>query len=124
MLRPLRVSARRPRAASRRERTSRWRVPPYLASAFRWGASCCSRTLNSDFLPKSRRRRTAARSRFASPTRSAAFTTILGEPRDKPVPQDAMLGKVVMGRYRVVAPLARGGMGIVYLGRLEGAAGF
>ena len=30
----------------------------------------------------------------------------------------------MLGRYRVVAPLARGGMGIIYLGRLEGAAGF
>jgi serine/threonine protein kinase len=30
----------------------------------------------------------------------------------------------VLGRYRIVAPLARGGMGIIYLGRLEGAAGF
>jgi len=35
-----------------------------------------------------------------------------------------MLGRVVLGRYRIVAPLARGGMGIIYLGRLEGAAGF
>lgn len=35
-----------------------------------------------------------------------------------------MSGRVVLGRYRVVAPLARGGMGIIYLGRLEGAAGF
>jgi serine/threonine-protein kinase len=30
----------------------------------------------------------------------------------------------VLGRYRIVTPLARGGMGIIYLGRLEGAAGF
>jgi serine/threonine-protein kinase len=30
----------------------------------------------------------------------------------------------VLGRYRVVRPLARGGMGYVYLGRVEGAAGF
>src|SRR6185369_930472 len=35
-----------------------------------------------------------------------------------------MSGRVVLGRYRIVAPLARGGMGIIYLGRLEGAAGF
>jgi serine/threonine-protein kinase len=33
-------------------------------------------------------------------------------------------GSVVLGRYRVVKPLARGGMGIVYLARTEGAAGF
>jgi len=31
---------------------------------------------------------------------------------------------MVLGRYRVVRPLARGGMGVVYLGRVEGAAGF
>lgn len=37
---------------------------------------------------------------------------------------DALSGKLVLGRYRVVALLARGGMGVVYLGRLEGAAGF
>jgi serine/threonine protein kinase len=33
-------------------------------------------------------------------------------------------GRVLLGRYRVVRPLARGGMGVVYLGRVEGAAGF
>ncbi|MEO8180075.1 MAG: protein kinase [Deltaproteobacteria bacterium] len=33
-------------------------------------------------------------------------------------------GQLVLGRYRVVQKLARGGMGVVYLGRLEGAAGF
>ena len=33
-------------------------------------------------------------------------------------------GHTVLGRYRVVQRLAKGGMGVVYLGRLEGAAGF
>jgi serine/threonine protein kinase len=32
--------------------------------------------------------------------------------------------RLVLKRYRIVRALARGGMGIVYLGRLEGAAGF
>jgi serine/threonine-protein kinase len=38
--------------------------------------------------------------------------------------QDALIGSVVLGRYRVMSPLARGGMGVVYLGRLQGSAGF
>lgn len=33
-------------------------------------------------------------------------------------------GQQVLGRYRVMRKLAKGGMGVVYLGRLEGAAGF
>ncbi len=33
-------------------------------------------------------------------------------------------GQQVLGRYRVVKKLAKGGMGVVYLGRVEGAAGF
>ena len=33
-------------------------------------------------------------------------------------------GNLVLGRYRIVRELARGGMGMVYLGRIEGAAGF
>ena len=35
-----------------------------------------------------------------------------------------LIGQVVLGRYRIVRDLAKGGMGAVYLGRTEGAAGF
>lgn len=38
--------------------------------------------------------------------------------------EDPLVGTLVLGRYRVVQPLARGGMGMIYLARLEGAAGF
>jgi len=38
--------------------------------------------------------------------------------------QDAMIGRTVLGRYRVVRALAKGGMGVVYLARSEGASGF
>jgi serine/threonine-protein kinase len=37
---------------------------------------------------------------------------------------DAMIGRTVLGRYRVVRALAKGGMGVVYLARGEGASGF
>jgi serine/threonine-protein kinase len=37
---------------------------------------------------------------------------------------DSLLNRSVLGRYRVVSMLARGGMGAVYLGRTEGAEGF
>jgi serine/threonine-protein kinase len=39
-------------------------------------------------------------------------------------PRDEMVGATVLGRYRIVARLAKGGMGVVYLARAEGAAGF
>ena len=38
--------------------------------------------------------------------------------------RDDMIGASVLGRYRIVARLAQGGMGVVYLARAEGAAGF
>jgi eukaryotic-like serine/threonine-protein kinase len=37
---------------------------------------------------------------------------------------DPMLGRLALGRYRVIDALAQGGMGVVYLGRTEGAEGF
>ncbi|HET7541602.1 MAG TPA: protein kinase [Polyangiaceae bacterium] len=37
---------------------------------------------------------------------------------------DLFSGRVLLGRYRVARQLARGGMGVVHLGRIEGARGF
>ncbi|MBW2463350.1 MAG: protein kinase [Deltaproteobacteria bacterium] len=37
---------------------------------------------------------------------------------------EVIIGRIVLGRYRVVRALAKGGMGVVYLGRSEGASGF
>ncbi|HEX4445078.1 MAG TPA: protein kinase, partial [Polyangiaceae bacterium] len=35
-----------------------------------------------------------------------------------------LVGRIVLGRYRVVRAIGRGGMGVIYLARSEGAAGF
>ncbi|UJR81190.1 protein kinase domain-containing protein [Sandaracinus amylolyticus] len=46
--------------------------------------------------------------------------TSAGEPKAA----DPLLGRVVLGRYRIMRELARGGMGAIYLARSEGAASF
>ncbi len=38
--------------------------------------------------------------------------------------QDDLIGRIVLGRYRIVHRLATGGMGVIYLARSEGAKGF
>jgi serine/threonine protein kinase len=35
-----------------------------------------------------------------------------------------LVGRIVLGRYRIVRAIGRGGMGVIYLARSEGAAGF
>ena len=40
------------------------------------------------------------------------------------VQEDPLVGRVVLGRFRIVRQLARGGMGLIYLARAEGADGF
>jgi serine/threonine-protein kinase len=41
-----------------------------------------------------------------------------------PTQRNNLIGTVLLGRFRVVRELAKGGMGVVYLARAEGAGGF
>jgi len=54
---------------------------------------------------------------MTSPMRSDAATPLADG-------DDAVIGRVVLDRFRVVRKLAVGGMGMIYLARTEGAAGF
>lgn len=45
-------------------------------------------------------------------------------PRPTYTGSEGLIGRVLLGRYRIVRELAKGGMGVVYLARSEGAGGF